>query len=99
MDDIFTALDETLANINLILGSRFVKLLRAEAETLKKNIITLSDMIDEWIRFQKNWGYLENIFKAPDIGKAMPDETNKFNGVDKYFKTLMQRTQKMPKCI
>ena len=56
-------------------------------------------MIDEWIRFQKNWGYLENIFKAPDIGKAMPDETNKFNGVDKYFKTLMQRTQKMPKCI
>jgi len=99
LDDIFTALDETLANINLILGSRFVKLLRAEAEKLKKNIITLSDMIDEWIRFQKMWRYLENIFKAPDIGKAMPDETNKFNGVDKYFKTLMQRTQKMPKCI
>ena len=66
--------------------------MRAEAEQLKKNIITLSDMIDEWIRFQKNWRYLEYIFKAPDIGITMPDETNKFNAVDKYFKTLMQRT-------
>jgi len=32
LDDIFTILDESLANINMVLGSRFVKPLRAEAE-------------------------------------------------------------------
>jgi hypothetical protein len=38
LDDIFTALDESLSQINMILGSRFVKPLRKEAEEWKKNI-------------------------------------------------------------
>jgi hypothetical protein len=33
----------------MILGSRFVKPLRAQAEEWKKNIVTLSDMVDEWL--------------------------------------------------
>jgi dynein heavy chain len=32
LDDIYTALDESLANLNMILGSRFVAPLRADAE-------------------------------------------------------------------
>jgi hypothetical protein len=46
LDDIFTVLDESLANINMVLGSRFVKPLRAEAEQWKKHILTISDMIE-----------------------------------------------------
>jgi len=32
LEDIYTALDESLANLNMILGSRFVAPLRVEAE-------------------------------------------------------------------
>jgi len=32
LDDIYVELDDSLANINMILGSRFVAPLRAEAE-------------------------------------------------------------------
>jgi hypothetical protein len=32
LDDLFAILDESLANINMVLGSRFVKPLRPEAE-------------------------------------------------------------------
>jgi len=71
-EELYTTLDETLANINMILGSRFVKPLRKEAEDWKKWIGTLSDMVDEWYACQRSWMYLENIFKAPDIKKAMP---------------------------
>lgn len=42
IDDIFTALDEGLATINMILGSRYVKPLRNEAETWKKNLFVLN---------------------------------------------------------
>ena len=42
IDDIFQALDESLATINTILGSRFVKPLRAEAEGWKKNLFLLN---------------------------------------------------------
>ena len=83
----------------MILGSRFVKTLRKAAEQLKRHIINLSDMIDEWTMCQKNWRYLDNIYKAPDIRKAMPDETSKFTGVDCFYKTLMQRTYRNSKCI
>ena len=42
MDAIFQSLDEGLATINMILGSRYVKPLRNEAETWKKNLFTLN---------------------------------------------------------
>ena len=55
-------IDDTLANMTMILGSRFVKPLRKEAEEWKKNIMTLSDMVEEWYAVQRAWMYLENIF-------------------------------------
>jgi dynein heavy chain len=99
LEDIYTELDNSLANLNMILGSRFVAPLRVEAELQKNYINTLSDMIDQWVICQKNWRYLENIFKASDIKQALPKATTDFVGVDKYFKNLMQRTAKNSKCI
>jgi dynein heavy chain len=89
MEAVFTALDDSLANINMILGSRFVKPLRQEAEQWQSWILILSDMVDEWLMCQKNWRYLENIFKAPDIKKSLSEETKKFEGVSKFFLQLM----------
>lgn len=54
--------------------------------------MTLSDMVDEWYAVQRGWMYLENIFKAPDIRKAMPQDTKNFEMVDKNFKMLMMKT-------
>lgn len=99
MDDIFTALDDSMANIGMILGSRFVAPLRNEAEQLKKYISLLSDTIDEWLMCQKNWRYLKNIFSGPEIKRAMPDSTIKFQQVDKYFTELMKRTQRSTNCL
>jgi dynein heavy chain len=45
---------------------------------------------------QKNWRYLSNIFKGPDIKQALPEESKQFDGVDKFFRTLMKRTNNMP---
>jgi dynein heavy chain len=50
LEEIYTALDESLALINAVLGSRYVKPLRGKAETWKKDILTLSEMVDEWIK-------------------------------------------------
>ena len=75
IDDIFNALDESLATVNTILGSRFVKPLRMEAEIWKKNLLTLNQIVEEWIITQKQWIYLENIFTAPDIKRQLPMES------------------------
>ena len=84
----------------MVLGSRFVKPLRSEAEQWKKWIFTINDMIEQWQMCQLNWRYLENIFmRAADIRKSLPDETKKFEQIDKYFKTLMAKTTKQPNCL
>lgn len=69
LDDIYTQLDESLAQINTILASRYVKPLRSEAEKWQKDILLLSDIIDEWVTCQRSWMYLRTIFKAQDIMK------------------------------
>ena len=38
IDDIYTTLDESMATVNTVLGSRYVKPLRADAEQWKKNL-------------------------------------------------------------
>ena len=37
--------------------------------------------------------------KAADIRKSLPDETKKFEGIDKSFKALMAKTVKNPYCL
>lgn len=46
LDDIYTVLDESLAAINMVLGSRFVAPLRSEADNWRKWIFTINEMID-----------------------------------------------------
>lgn len=99
VDEVYAELDESLAQINMILGSRFVKPLRNEADTFKKNMMTLNDMLDEWMSCQKNWRYLENIFKAKDIKTALAEEWKKFDQVDRSFKGLMKNTKTKNKCL
>lgn len=89
MDDIYTTLDESMASINMILGSRYVKPMRGDAETWKKSLMVLSKVLDNWVFLQKQWMYLENIFASGDIRRQLVSEASKFDLVDKNFKQLM----------
>ena len=99
IEDVFAALDDSLASINTILGSRFVKPLRVEAERWKKDLFLLNQVIEEWVTCQKQWIYLENIFKAPDIKRQLPTESQKFEKVDNFFKQQMNKTKKTPNAM
>ena len=80
----------------MILGSRYVKPLRTDAENWKKNLMLLSKILDNWIFLQKQWMYLENIFSAGDIRKQLAGEAAKFDFVDKQFKQIMQKVHRAP---
>jgi dynein heavy chain, axonemal len=99
IDVIYQFLDEGQAAINMILGNRFVKSMRTEADNFRKNLLTLSNAVEEWIKVQQAWMYLENIFQSADIKKQLGSTVSKFEAVDKYFKALMIKTQKSSNCI
>jgi dynein heavy chain len=75
----------------MILGSRYVKPLRTEAENWKKNLNLLQKVLENWILLQKQWMYLVNIFLSADIRKQLSSEASKFDTVDKFFRSHMNK--------
>lgn len=55
--------------VQTMMGSKHVVEIRDDVETWEKRLGYISDVIDEWLVFQRTWMYLENIFNSEDIQK------------------------------
>lgn len=55
--------------------------------TLKK----ISDLIEEWIKLQVNWMYLQPIFESPDIAKQLIKESKNFKTIDNLWRATINK--------
>ena len=97
IDLLYEELDQSLSAINVILGNRYVAVLRPESEAFKKDLNNMNNLIEEMVNCQKQWMYLENIFLQSgggDIKKMLSREVGMFEAVDKFFKATMVKVNK-----
>ena len=62
VEDVITELEDDIMQVSAMMGSRYVNEIRAEVEEWERKLGYISDTIDEWLTFQRQWMYLENIF-------------------------------------
>lgn len=74
VDDIQQKLDEYLNLVLLMKSSPDIKPVLRKANDLEGKLLLTQDTLEEWLKCQRSWVYLEPIFASEDIKKKLPVE-------------------------
>jgi dynein heavy chain len=97
VDEVNTRLDDQIVTTQTMLGSAFMKgKLRTDSKTWETKLNNMSELVDEMMKVQRGWMYLEPIFASDDIEKQMPTEAANFREVDTLWKTTMEGINEQP---
>uniref|UniRef100_A0A7M4FAQ3 Dynein axonemal heavy chain 6 n=1 Tax=Crocodylus porosus TaxID=8502 RepID=A0A7M4FAQ3_CROPO len=98
-DDLQVLLDDSTITVATIASSRYVGPLKARVDEWQKQLSLFSQTLEEWLNCQRNWLYLESIFSAPDIQRQLPGEAKMFLQVDKSWKEIMRKVNRLPNAL
>lgn len=97
--EIFELLEDHQNKVQGMLGSKHVAEIRADVEIWEERLGLIQNTIEEWLETQRQWIYLENIFSSEDIKKDLPNETAKFETVNRFWRDKMMKTNKKPNVL
>lgn len=99
VEELQAMLDDQIVKVQTMRGSPFVKPIEEDVKIWEATLISIQDIIDQWLKVQTTWLYLEPIFTSEDIMAAMPIEGKKFKAVDKTWREIINAASSSPKLL
>ena len=90
IDEIIALLDDHIVKTQTMMGSMYIHAVRDEMKAWEHQLKYAQSLIDEWIKCQRTWMYLEPIFGSEDIMRQLPTEARRFKDVDSLFRATMK---------
>ena len=79
---------------------KYVEHFKDTVEDWREKLKMVDTVTTVWLKVQKNWRRLVNIFvKSEDIRVQLPDDTKKFEALDKDFRDLMIEASQSPEVV
>jgi dynein heavy chain len=88
-DDVMALLDEQIVVTQAMQFSPFNKPFKEDIDEWNDKLNYISEALEQWLKVQRAWMYLQPIFDSADIMKQLPTEGKKFKGVDTKWRTAM----------
>ena len=96
IDEIQQELDDQIVKTQAMHGSRYVKPFLSRVDAWEHTLTSLQDIIDNWLKVQAAWLYLEPIFSSDDITRQLPTESSMFTVVNGVWIESMAETAREP---
>lgn len=99
-EELIETLEENQVQLQNLITSKFIAHFLEEVSSWQNKLGMADQVITIWFEVQRTWMHLESIFmSSEDIRKQLPEDSERFDQVDKDFKALMIEMGKTPNVV
>ncbi|XP_015272477.1 PREDICTED: dynein heavy chain 17, axonemal [Gekko japonicus] len=93
-------LEENQVQLQTLMTSKYLAHFLQEVTSWQQKLSTADSVISIWFEVQRTWSHLESIFiGSEDIRNQLPEDSKRFDSIDKDFKELMADAVKTPNVV